>query len=191
MHIRLLTALLLTLALLPAPRAGAANFSVKAAQPYLNDRIVHVDARIDLPVNPRIEEALSKGIPIDVVIDIGMVKHRWWWWNRVITDRTLRRRIQFHALSRQYLVSGLLENDVSESFGSLSQALVQAGTLDDYKLFLTPKKEIEADVRYLLMLRARLDIEALPMLMRPLAYATPSWRRSTGWTEWPIERSRP
>jgi hypothetical protein len=191
MHIRLLTALLLTLALLPAPRAGAANFSVKTAQPYLNDRIVHVDARIDLPVNPRIEEALSKGIPIDVVIDIGMVKHRWWWWNRVITDRTLRRRIQFHALSRQYLVSGLLENDVSESFGSLSQALVQAGTLDDYKLFLTPKKEIEADVRYLLMLRARLDIEALPMLMRPLAYATPSWRRSTGWTEWPIERSRP
>ena len=191
MHIRPLAALLLTLALLPAPRADAANFSVKSAQSYLNDRILHVNARIDLPVNPRIEEALSKGIPIDVVIDIGMVKHRWWWMNRVISDRTLRRRIQFHALSRQYLVSGLLENDVSESFGSLSQALVQAGTIDEYKLFLTPKKEIETDVRYLLVLRARLDIEALPMLMRPLAYATPSWRRSTGWTEWPIERTQP
>jgi len=191
MPIRLLAALLLTLTLLPAPRADAANFSVKSVQSTLDNRVLHVNARFELPVNPRIEEALSKGIPIDVVIDVGMAKNRWWWWNRVITDRILRRRIQFHALSRQYLVSGLLENDASESFGSLSQALVYAGTLDKYRIVITAKKEIEADARYLLMLRARLDIEALPMLMRPLAYATPSWRRSTGWTEWPIERVQP
>jgi len=191
MPIRLLAALLLTLTLLPAPRADAANFSVKSVQSTLDNRVLHVNARFELPVNPRIEEALSKGIPIDVVIDVGMAKNRWWWWNRVITDRILRRRIQFHALSRQYLVSGLLENDASESFGSLGQALVYAGTLDKYRIVITAKKEIEADARYLLVLRARLDIEALPMLMRPLAYATPSWRRSTGWTEWPIERVQP
>ena len=191
MHIRPLGAVLLALALLPAPRADAANFSVKSVQSTLDNRVLHVNARFELPVNPRIEEALSKGIPIDVVIDVGMAKNRWWWWNRVITDRILRRRIQFHALSRQYLVSGLLENDASESFGSLGQALVYAGTLDKYRIVITAKKEIEADARYLLVLRARLDIEALPMLMRPLAYATPSWRRSTGWTEWPIERIQP
>jgi hypothetical protein len=191
MHLQLLATVLLTLALLPAPRADAANFSVKSAQSQLNDRVLHVDARFDLPVNPRIEEALSKGIPIDVVIELNMVKHRWWWRNRLITDTVVRRRIQFHALSRQYLVSGMREDDSSESFGSLSQALAHAGTLDEFKLFLTAKKEIEADARYLLMLRAHLDIEALPMLMRPLAYATPSWRRNTGWTEWPIERVQP
>lgn len=191
MHLQLLATVLLTLTLLLAPRADAANFSVKSAQAYLNDRVLHVDARFDLPVNPRIEEALSKGIPIDVVIEVNMVKHRWWWRNRLITDTVLRRHIQFHALSRQYLVSGMREDDSSESFGSLSQALAHAGTLDAFKIFLTTKKEIEADARYLLMLRARLDIEALPMLMRPLAYATPSWRRSTGWTEWPIERVQP
>jgi hypothetical protein len=191
MHLQLLTTVLLTLALLTAPRADAANFSVKSAQAHLNDRVLHVDARFDLPVNPRIEEALSKGIPIDVVIELNMVKHRWWWRNRLITDTVVRRRIQFHALSRQYLVSGMREDDSSESFGSLSQALAHAGTLDEFKLYLTAKKEIEADARYLLMLRAHLDIESLPMLMRPLAYATPSWRRSTGWTEWPIERVQP
>ncbi len=63
------------------------------------------------------------------------------------------------------------------SFSSLTQALTHVGTLDDYKIFLTAKKEIEPGARYLLELRARLDIETLPMLMRPLAYATPSWRR--------------
>jgi hypothetical protein len=191
MHLQLLATVLLTLALLPAQRADAANFSVKSAQSHLNDRVLYVDARFDLPVNPRIEEALSKGIPIDVVIEVNMVKYRWWWRNWLITDTVVRRRIQFHALSRQYLVSGMREDDSSESFGSLSQALAHAGTLDEFKLFLTAKKEIEADARYLLMLRAHLDIEALPMLMRPLAYATPSWRRNTGWTEWPIEHVQP
>jgi len=182
---------LLGLVLLFATGADAANFGVKSAQAYLEDRWLHVNARFDLPVNPRIEEALSKGIPIDVVIDVNMVKHRWWWWNRVITDHSLRRHIQFHALSRQYLVSGLHARDPSLSFSSLTQALAHAGTLDELKIFLAPKKGIEADVRYLLQLRARLDIEALPMLMRPLAYATPSWRRNTGWTEWPIEPVQP
>jgi hypothetical protein len=182
---------LLGLALLFTARTDAANFGVKNVKVMLDQRVLLVNARFDLPINPRIEEALSKGIAIDVVIDVNMAKHRWWWRNRLITDQTLRRRIQFHALSRQYLVSGLHARDPSESFGSLTQALAHAGTLDEFRIFLTAKKEIEADARYLLLLRARLDIEALPMLMRPLAYATPSWRLNTGWTEWPVQRAQP
>jgi len=182
---------LLGLALLLTTRADAANFGVKNATVVLDQRALLVNARFDLPINARIEEALSKGIPIDVVIDVNMVKHRWWWRNRLITDHALRRRIQFHALSRQYLVSGLHAHEPSESFGSLTQALSYAGTLDDFTILLPAKKDIETDARYLLQLRARLDIEALPMLMRPLAYATPSWRLNTGWTEWPVQRTQP
>jgi Domain of unknown function (DUF4390) len=191
MRARPLGVILLGLALLLAARTDAANFSVKSAQPFLDQRVLHVNARLDLPLNPRIEEALSKGIPIDVLIEVNLVKHRWWWRNRAVTDLVLRRRIQFHALSRQYLVSGLHGHDPSESFGSLSQALAHAGTFDEFTIPLTAKKEIEAGGRYLLLLRARLDIEALPMLMRPLAYATPSWRLNTGWTEWPIQHGHP
>jgi hypothetical protein len=181
----------LAVTLLFVAHADAANFSVKTAQSYLNERLLHVNARLDLPLNSAIEEALGKGIPIDVVIEINMLKHRWWWRNLLITDQKLRRRIQFHALSRQYLVSGLHEQDPSESFGSLSQALAHAGTLDDFTMYLTAKKDIVANARYLLQLRAHLDIEALPTLMRPLAYATPAWRLNTGWTEWPIQYDQP
>lgn len=186
-----LSLVLLGAILLLAVRADADNFSVKHAKAVLEQRTLLINARFDLPLNARTEEALSKGIPIDVVIEIDMVKHRWWWRNHLITDQTLRRRIQFHALSRQYLVSGLHSLEPSESFGSLSQALVHAGSLNDYRMYLTDKKKIVPNERYLLRLRAHLDIEALPILMRPLAYATPSWRLNTGWTEWPIERDQP
>jgi hypothetical protein len=181
----------LVMALLLAAPAHAANFSVKTVQSYITERVLHVNARLDLPLNSAIEEALGKGIPIDVVIEINMLKHRWWWRNLLITDQKLRRRIQFHALSRQYLVSGLRENDASESFGSLSQALAHAGTLDDFTMTLTAKKDINPNARYLLQLRAHLDIETLPTLMRPLAYATPAWRLNTGWTKWPIQFEQP
>src|SRR4030067_1136818 len=127
--------LLLGLALVFAARADAANFGVKNAKAVLVERTLLVNARFDLRISPRIEEALNKGIPIDVVIDANMVRHRWWWRNRVITDHTLRRRIQFHALSRQYLVNGLRAHEPSESFGSLTQALAPAGTLDGVHIF--------------------------------------------------------
>ena len=174
-----------------AAQTEAAGFNVKSAQPFLNERVLHVNARLDLALNARTEEALGKGIPIDVVIEVNLVKHRWWWGNKVVTDQTLRRRIQFHALSRQYLVSGLHGREPSESFGSLASALAHAGALEELTIALTAKKEIEPGARYLLQLRARLDIEALPMLMRPLAYTLPSWRLGTGWTEWPISHNRP
>jgi len=181
------------LRLLPFILAGAfahpalADFKVRSAAPFIEDRVVHINTQLDLTLNPKTEEALNKGIPLEVVFDIKLVKHRWWWTNKVITDSTLRRRIFFHALSRQYLVTGLSEFDPTESFSSLSQALAHMGDLTELTKPLTPKKQIEPDGRYLVTLRARLDIEALPTLMRPLAYASLSWHLSTGWNEWPVQ----
>ena len=37
-------------------------------------------------------------------------------------------------------------------------------------------------------IRARLDIEALPSPLRPLAYFSTQWRLNSGWFEWSIER---
>ena len=43
--------------------------------------------------------------------------------------------------------------------------------------------EIKQD-EYTLAIRAKLDIEALPAPLRPVAYVSPSWRMSSGWYEW-------
>lgn len=179
--------LLAVLTLLPGTRGAAADFTLTRAEPSLNQRALHINARFDLQLKPPTEAALNKGIPLDLIFEVNLVKTRWWWRNKVITDWVLRRRIQFHALSRQYLVSGLTEYDNSESFASLPQALKHLGALDHLVLPLTAKKQIEDNARYLLQLRARLDIESLPTLMRPIAYATPAWRLNSGWSEWPIQ----
>jgi len=164
-----------------------ADFSVHNAEPFVLDRVIHVNTRFDFALNSKTEEALNKGIPLDVVVDIALVRQRWWWANKVITDVTVRRRISFHALSRQYLVTGLYASDPTESFGLLNQALAHMGDFTELLLPLTPKKKIEPDESYALAMRARLDIESLPTLMRPLAYVTPSWRLGTGWKLWSVQ----
>ncbi|MCK7583658.1 MAG: DUF4390 domain-containing protein [Chromatiales bacterium] len=75
----------------------------------------------------------------------------------------------------------------AESFISLDQALAHLGDFSDFRIPLTAKKEVLPGTRYVVATRAFLNIEALPALMRPLAYATPSWYLGTGWTEWPVQ----
>jgi hypothetical protein len=188
MPIRRAAPLLLTALLALTLTSVRAQFEVRQAEPFIRDRVLHVNSRLDLSVNPKIEEALSKGIPIDIVIEVRLVRYRWWWRNVPITDPIFTRRVQFHALSRQYLVSGGGRGDSPvESFGTLAQALAYLGDLSELTVILTEKKELRDNARHLLALRAYLDVEALPVIMRPLAYVTPSWRLNTGWTEWPVK----
>jgi len=161
-----------------------ADFAVKSAAPRLQNRVVHVDTRFELSLNPKTEEALHKGIPLELVIDFQLLRARRWWTDRLITDLQLRRRLQFHALSRQYMVLEVRPGGPAESFATLDQALAD---FSDFEIPLTARKPILPDARHLLAVRAYLNIEALPALMRPLAYATPSWYLGTGWSEWPVQ----
>jgi Domain of unknown function (DUF4390) len=187
----MIRSLWLALALLSACPA-LANFSVQTATPAIqiesaDERTLAINSRLTLALNPATEEALHNGVPLEIVIDLELLRHRWWWTNRLITDITLRRRLSFHALSRQYLVSSLVVKQRAESFGSLDLALAHAGNLSRLEFALPSNKQILPGARHLLRLRARLDIEALPTVMRPLAYASPSWRLGTGWTTWPVQ----
>ncbi len=177
----------LVLALGLAVANAHADFAVKSAAPRLQNRVVHVDTRFELSLNPKTEEALHKGIPLELVIDFQLVRARRWWTDRLITDLQLRRRLQFHALSRQYMVLEARPGGPAESFATLDQALTYLGDFSDFEIPLTARKQILPDARHLLAVRAYLNIEALPALMRPLAYATPSWYLGTGWSEWPVQ----
>lgn len=179
--------LIVSLAATLATAATRADFQFQQAAPFLHERVLHLNSRFDLKLSARAEEALQKGIPLEIVFEVKMLQHRWWWTNKVISDWNVRRRLLFHALSRQYVVSSLYPPAAAQSFGSLDQALLHLGRLEDVKLQLTARKQFYPEARYLIELRAWLDIEALPALMRPLAYATPSWRLKSGWQRWPVQ----
>ena len=170
-------------------RGAWADFVVRDVDARFVDDALLINTALDMTLSARSEEALSKGIPLDVLIDLALVEHRRILWDRVVTDRTLHRRIQYHALSGQYLVSSTdVDADDFARFPTAQAALAYAGALNDLDIPLPKKKDIDPKLRYWLKLRVRLDIEALPSPLRPLAYVTPAWHHNTGWVRREVER---
>ncbi len=176
-------AALLLLLLLALP-AGA-DFKVAEVQPRLEGKTLVLNGKLDLALTPKVEEALTKGIHLDVTIDIRLYRKRWVVWNQGVGSWTLHRRIWYHALSGQYLVSTSASDPANrESHGSMLEAIRALGALDDLKLALA--SDTPADGDYSVELRASLDIEALPAPLRPVAYTSLDWRLNSGWSTWKL-----
>src|SRR3989344_6016710 len=114
---------------------ASADFKVADMQPKFVDQSLILSGNLELGLNAKVEEALAKGIPLEVNIDVLLHRERRFLWDREIASWTLHRRIQFHALSGQYLIStSAPEAEYGESLLTLQEALKQLGSLNDVTL---------------------------------------------------------
>jgi len=173
-----------TLPLLCAP-VVLAGFAVTTIQPRIVERILQVNGNLDLTLTPKVEEAIGKGIPIQVVVDLRLFRERPLIWDERIQTWGLRRELSYHALSGQYLVGSVSAVPADrESFTSLNEALTELGAIDSVALPVNERLAAGADYR--LDVRVRLDIEALPSLLRPVAYTSSDWNLNSEWTTWKV-----
>jgi len=180
--------LVLAFAVSGVARTAAAGFNVHGVQAQLGTNRLGINAQLDLKLSGKAEEALNKGIPLAVVIDIALLEHRSVLWDRSIATWDLRRTLRFHALSGQYLVSGAgVAADSYENFSSLDDALDYLGEVDELRLPVHDKSPLTESADYRLRLRVYLDIGSLPSPLRPLAYASPAWHLNSGWTTWSVQ----
>ncbi len=185
-HCRLQTVAAVLVLLAGIGAAAAADFNVRGVQTQLTARALALSARLKLTLSKKAEDALNKGIPLNVVIDIDLLRHRRILWDRSMASWSLRRSLRFHALSGQYLVSGVAVGGY-ENFSSLQDALAFLGDVDVLRLPLAGRKPLPAEGDYRVRLRVYLDIGSLPSPLQPLAYASPAWHLNSGWTTWPVE----
>ncbi len=175
--------LLLAGALLAAPPAVADEgaFVVQRADTRLDGGVYRLDASIDYRFSSAVLEALQNGVPVTIEIQIEVTRSRWYWLNEDVAELSQFYLLQFHALSRQYLLTSL-NSGAQRSFSSLYSALEVMGRIRD--LPILDKKLLKPDTQYAVRLRARLDIESLPSPLRPLAYLSDQWRLVSDWYEW-------
>jgi hypothetical protein len=166
---------------------GSADFSVSQMQAKLEAGKLALSGNLDLGLNNRVEEAVSKGIPLDIDIELRLYRKRPILWAQLLSNWRLRRQVRFHALSGQYLVSEIRDGtEVLESFTSLQQALRQMGTINEQEF--TIAAGTDTDDPLLLDTRVSLDIETLPAPLRPVAYTSLDWHLNSGWTTWTVQR---
>ena len=175
---RWLSTLLVSVLLLSSAFAEA-DFSVKDARTRLEGRVYLLDAEVDYRFSSKALDALENGVPLVLVLDIEVEKKRpWWWYDSEVASLEQRFEIQYHALSDQYLLSNL-NSSALYAYPTLASTADAVGHIRD--LPLLDANLIEPDATYEVQVRSRLDIEALPSPLRPLAYVLPGWRLSSDW----------
>jgi hypothetical protein len=146
--------------------------------------VVYLDARLDLDLSDEAKRALDNGVPLTIELEITVTRPRWWWFDKDVASLIQRYRLRFHALSRRYVLTSLNSGE-SRSYNSRSAMLAQLGQVSS--LPLIDRGLLEPGDTYVVGLRARLDLDALPRPLRAGAYVSPQWRLVSEWFTWRLE----
>lgn len=181
-----LPALLLALLLLQAAPATARDeFLVESVETRVERDTLVIDAQIDYAFSEVAIEALDNGVPLTLEVHIQLRATDSWVWDESLADQRLRYVIRYKPLSERYLVSRL-PGTGGRSYVTRDAAVAALGDLRD--LQLASISQLEEGRDYEIQLQASLDVEELPLPLKPMAYLLPSWKLSTGWTKWPLAR---
>ena len=178
--------LLLSLLLTLTSAAGAGDdFLVRQAQIRLEDGLYYLDATIDSNFSAEALEALDNGVPLTIVVHVQVRRTRAWLWEDSLLDRQLRYVIRYKPLSDGYEIYRL-PGDHGHAFVNRDAAIRALGEITNQQLL--SQDRLEADEDYEVQIKVFLDIEELPLPLRPMAYLKPSWKLSSGWSKWPLNR---
>jgi len=181
----LLTAVLTVWVLLTFATPARADFAITLVEASIKNEQMLVNFDLDLTLSDQAEEALLRGIPLIVTIELELERDRSLLWDTKITTWERHVEISYHALSEHYLIQETGRGEI-QNFLNLSTAMSVIGKQRSLKIPV-PQLPTNPEFAYAVRMRARLDAEALPTPLRLMAYLSPSWRLSSGWTQWPVQ----
>lgn len=169
-----LFALLLMLHALVHAAPELRNVALVAAE---DGQQLQFDLLLDL--NPRLEDVVSRGVPLYFIAEFKLTKSRWYWFDDELADRTLTYRLSYNALTRQYrLATGALH----QNFPTLDAALRTMSRVRSWTV--VERGELSPGAAYQARLRFRLDLTQMPKPFQVGAIGDRDWDLSTEWLRW-------
>ncbi|HHM04324.1 MAG TPA: DUF4390 domain-containing protein [Gammaproteobacteria bacterium] len=154
-------------------QAAAPGITIRDAGSVLRDGVYRLHAVVDYRFSPNALEALDKGLPLVIELQIDITRQRDYLWDDTVTALRQRYRINYEALTRRYTITNV-NTGVQSYYPDLDMALAALGRIVD--LPFLDAGLLEDGETYHVNLRAVLDIESLPVPLRVLAYFSSSWR---------------
>lgn len=185
---RWLLALVLAWTLLPAWAArNEGGVSLSQLSVDRQDDGLYLTAQLQLDLSSVMEEALSKGIAVYFVIEADTMRQRWYWSDQQVASARRYIRLSYQPLTRRWRLNTSSEPLSNSSLGmslgqyhdSLSDALSAAQRISGWKV--ANVTDIEADSKYVVRFRFRLDASHLPRTLQIGA---------TGQSEWALSLER-
>ena len=104
--------------------AWTAEIDVSNPQLLAVDDGLAVSADFRFELNPRLEEAVTKGVVLYFVAEFEINRPRWYWLDEKLASRSQTFSLSYHALTRQYRLS---TGGLHQSFSMLTIICIAAG----------------------------------------------------------------
>ncbi|MEQ8230518.1 MAG: DUF4390 domain-containing protein [Gammaproteobacteria bacterium] len=174
----------LLLAVLTATPASASDINIERAEAYVANDLVMLDVDAGFTFSEDAIDALSSGIALTFDLEVSISEVRRFLWDRELFTTRRQFSLERHALSNQFVLSDLITGE-RRIHPSLDGAIADLGRIR--RLPLTDRGDLQDAGRLACSVRLRLDMNALPAPMIPLAYVSPGWHMSSGWHRWPTD----
>jgi hypothetical protein len=184
--LRLLVQLLLALALCWSAQTRAEGIEIRHISLEANDEGYILDADFDIDLNPRLEDAINKGVALYFEVEFELTRKRWYWFDEHPVNRQLTLRLSYHALTRQYRIS---RGALHQSFSSLTDALRVLSRVRSWRVM--ERGEVGAGTDYEAALRMSLDVTQLPKPFQVSALTNRDWNLASEWRRWPLHVRAP
>ncbi|MDZ4214289.1 MAG: DUF4390 domain-containing protein [Rhodocyclaceae bacterium] len=149
----------------------AGSIEPEQAQLVPDEQGQALTARFKIQLGARLEEAVSRGVPLNFRLEFTLERKRKYWVDEHIAGRVLNYRLTYQALTRQYRLS---INGLHQNFESLDEVLASLGRVA--RLHVVDKGQLRAGEIYLAAVRLSMDHEQLPKPLQVDALADRDWR---------------
>ena len=160
-------------------------FEVRSASTMLVEGVHELDARLQLVLSSEALDALNKGLPLTIELQLRMLRERRLLPDVLDAELAVRFELEYRPLSQRYIVRNLNSGN-QDSFATLYSALNSLGRVDG--LPVIDDALLQADKRYRVRLRSLLNTQQYPAPLRLLFFWRDQWQLKSEWFEWSLER---
>jgi len=168
-----LTALAFLGLLLPMAQAQEAGRAALQLRVERSAQGVFLSAVVPVQLPPSVENALLNGIAMHFVAQAQILRHRWYWSDKVLVNAMRYVRLSYQPMTRRWRVAQASEPiaptglgiALAQNYDTLQEALAAMGRISRWRV--AQASELDEDTPYTLRLNYRLDTSQLP---RPLQW---------------------
>lgn len=143
------------------------------------DGSTRLNASFNIELGPRLEDAVSRGVPLYFNFEFELTRPRWWWSNEHIASKNLTFRLSYAALTRQYR---LTMGNLHRNFTTLDEALRVMSRLVD--LHIADRGVLKFGETYEAGMRLAFDRNQLPKPFQVDALGNRDWQVETRVLRW-------
>lgn len=176
---RLLAGILLAALLVLLPWGAQAETRMRTGEIVRGDTGYVLNADIELDLNPRLLDAVSRGISLYFTTELVIERPRWYWLNKAVVERSLDYRLYYHAITRSYRLS---VGSIHQSYDDLESAVRTMTRIRNWHV--ADFDVLEAGVSHEVAIRFRLDTSQLPKPFQVTAIGSSDWNVGTEWLRW-------